>query len=411
MNRTPDVAVIGLGYIGLPTAVVLAQSGATVCGVDLRPDLVTCVNEGRAPFVEPGLAVALADARASGRLCATSTAPVADAYIIAVPTPVHADNSPDLSLVRTAAQQLAGVLTPGTLVILESTSPPGTTQRLADWLAAARPDLDPDDLDIAYCPERVLPGQIMREVVHNDRVVGGLTPRAAQRAAALYERFCRGTVLQTDALTAEMTKLVENSYRDVNIAFANELSLICDTVGVDVWTLIELANRHPRVNILRPGPGVGGHCIAVDPWFIVAADPPNARLIATARTVNDHKPHYVVERIVRAAGSADGPRIALLGLTFKPNVDDLRQSPALQIAVRVATERPDADVVVVEPYVDTLPPVLAALPNVRLTTLQDALPGSRCVALLVDHDEFGTRPPLPPDAVVVDTRGAWAIPV
>ena len=405
-----DIAVIGLGYIGLPTAVVLAASGAVVRGVDVKADVVDAVNAGRVPFVEPGLADALELALSSGRLSASTEVPAAHAYVIAVPTPLLDDHAPDLSFVRAAAEAIAPKVPRGALVILESTSPPGTTRKLSDWLAELRPDLAPGDLDVAYCPERVLPGQIMKEVVQNDRVVGGLTRTAAERAAALYGRFCQGELLLTDAVTAEMTKLVENSFRDVNIAFANELSLICDTVGVDVWELINLANRHPRVNVLQPGPGVGGHCIAVDPWFLVAADPSNARLIEAARLVNDGKPDWVVGRILAAVAGIREPRIALLGLSFKANIDDLRESPAVQIACRVATRLPDALLCLVEPHITELPRGLASLPNTRLTGLAEALEGSHCVALLVDHDAFKVRPELPAQAVVVDTRGTWALP-
>lgn len=407
MTKHNDVTVIGLGYIGLPTAVVLAASGASVCGVDVKPGLVEAVNAGSVPFVEPGLAEALGMALASDRLRASGTVEPADAYIIAVPTPFRSDRSPDLSFVQTAAESIAPSMPRGALVILESTSPPGTTRALAGWIAALRPDLDADSFDVAYCPERVLPGHIMQEVVQNDRVVGGLGRRAAKRAAAVYGRFCQGELLLTDAVTAEMTKLVENSFRDVNIAFANELSLLCDTVGVDVWELISLANRHPRVNILQPGPGVGGHCIAVDPWFLVAADPVNARLIETARRVNDHKPKWVVEQVLDGVRDVAAPKIAVLGLSFKPNIDDLRESPAVEIAASVAARVPAADLAIVEPHVRALPTQLAALPNTRLTSLSEALTGSDCVVLLVDHDVFRVRPEIPPGARVVDTRGAW----
>lgn len=407
MNDRPDVAVIGLGYIGLPTAVVLAASGASVLGVDVRQQVVDAVNAGSVPFVEPGLAEALELVMSGGRLVASTAVAAAQAYVIAVPTPFLDDRTPDLSYVRAAAEAIAPVLPEGALVILESTSPPGTTRKLATWLAELRPDLGPEGFDVAYCPERVLPGQIMKEVVENDRVVGGLSRPAAERAAALYGRFCQGELLLTDAVTAEMTKLVENSFRDVNIAFANELSLVCDTVGVDVWELIALANRHPRVNILQPGPGVGGHCIAVDPWFLVAADPTNTRLIETARRVNDSKPEWVVEQVLDGVRGLAAPKVALLGLSFKANIDDLRESPAVGIAVQVAERLRDADVAIVEPHVRELPGRLAGLPNVRLTNLAEALSGSDCVVLLVDHDVFRIRPAIPAGAVVVDTRGAW----
>ena len=297
------VAVVGLGYIGLPTAAILATNGLDVIGVDVNPRTVDAVNNGDVPFVEPDLGVHVAGAVSQGRLRAQLETPAADAYIVAVPTPFQADKSADMSYIAAAARAIAPQLRGGELVILESTSPPGSTRRLAELILGLRPDLSLDGADgkpvllVAHCPERVLPGRIMIELVTNDRVVGGLTTEAAEAAAALYGVFCQGEIHLTDAATAEMSKLVENAYRDVNIAFANELSVISDNLDIDVWELIRLANHHPRVNILQPGPGVGGHCIAVDPWFIVAADPENSSLIRTAREVNDSKPGYVVDQV------------------------------------------------------------------------------------------------------------------
>ena len=413
-TERPAVVVLGLGYIGLPTAAVLASCGADVVGVDVNPDTVAAVNAGRVPFVEPDLERAVAAAVEGGGLCAESEPPPADVYIIAVPTPFTAGHRPDLSYVEAACDAITGTLVGGELVVLESTSPPGTTQMLADRIMISRPDLSTDGtggrpvVHFAHAPERVLPGRIMHELVANDRIVGGLTPAAAERARDLYAMFCDGKILLTDALTAEMSKLVENSYRDVNIAFANELSLICDQMGVDVWELIALANHHPRVDILNPGPGVGGHCIAVDPWFIVAADPENSRLIRTAREVNDAKPAHVVEQVVAAAARFPHPRIACLGLTFKPDVDDLRQSPALQI-VRTLVERlPDATVDVVEPHITELPSTLTG--RVTLGTFSSSVERADLVVLLVDHAMFRERRDLAMAAggkQIVDTRGVW----
>ncbi|RCK69142.1 UDP-N-acetyl-D-mannosamine dehydrogenase [Desertihabitans brevis] len=406
------VAVVGLGYIGLPTAAILASDHVNVTGVDVNATTVNAVNRGDVPFVEPDLATYVAGAVKQGYLVATDTPPPADAYIIAVPTPFLEGNAPDLSYVRAAAEAVAPVLSGGELVILESTSPPGATKAMAEWILAARPDLSLDGSDgrpllhIAHCPERVLPGRVMIELVTNDRIVGGLTPEAAERARDLYQIFCQGEILLTDSTTAEMAKLVENSFRDVNIAFANELSLISDRLGIDVWELIELANHHPRVNILQPGPGVGGHCIAVDPWFIVDAAPEDARVIRTAREVNDGKPEWVIGKVREAVADVEAPTIALLGLAFKANIDDLRESPARRIVGQLADEHADATLLVVEPHVEALPPELAQRANVRLAALDDALAQADLAVLLVDHDDF-LRPDLQLPQRRIDTRGAW----
>ena len=318
------IAVVGLGYIGLPTAIVLARAGAEVIGVDVSEPTVESVNRGQAPFVEEGLGQALADVVAQGRLRAQGTTPWAEVYVIAVPTPVTGpEHHADLSFVEEACRAIAPRLTGGELIVLESTCPPGTTARMAQDLLGERPDLSLDGaggrpvIHVAHCPERVLPGRIMEEMVSNDRIIGGLTTRATQMAAEVYSTFCRGELLLTDATTAEMAKLAENSFRDVNIAFANELATVCDRLGVDVWELIDLANRHPRVNILRPGPGVGGHCIAVDPWFLISAVPEQARLMSTAREVNDARPAQVIEQVVEAVEGLDAPVVAALGLAFQ----------------------------------------------------------------------------------------------
>lgn len=409
------VAVIGLGYIGLPTAAILAGKGMNVIGVDVNPYTVEAVNEGRVPFVEPDLGVHVAGAVSQGHLAATATMPEADAYIVAVPTPFKADKSADLAYIEQAARSIAPQLRPGNLVILESTSPPGTTRHMADVILEHRPDLagDADGGEpavlFAHCPERVLPGRIMIELVTNDRIIGGLTPAGAQAAAALYSTFCQGGIHLTDATTAEMAKLVENAYRDVNIAFANELSVISGNLGIDVWNLIELANHHPRVNILQPGPGVGGHCIAVDPWFIVAADPQNAKLIKTAREVNDSKPGHVVAAIEEAAEGLEAPAIAALGLAFKANVDDTRESPAVQIVQEIAVRNPGARITVGSPFPGAaLPRELTNLRNVSLAGTDEALADADVVALLVDHDAFrDITPEQLAGRRIVDTRGFW----
>ncbi|MBP3043607.1 UDP-N-acetyl-D-mannosamine dehydrogenase [Arthrobacter jiangjiafuii] len=409
------VAVVGLGYIGLPTAAILAGKGLKVIGVDVNPYTVEAVNEGRVPFVEPDLGVHVAGAVSQGFLKAQGNMPEADAYIVAVPTPFKDDKTADLVYVEQAARNIAARIRPGNLVILESTSPPGTTRRMADVILELRPDLaakanDGEDAVLfAHCPERVLPGRIMIELVTNDRIIGGLTPEAASAAAGLYSIFCQGSIHLTDAATAEMAKLVENAYRDVNIAFANELSVISDNLGIDVWNLIELANHHPRVNILQPGPGVGGHCIAVDPWFIVSADPENSRLIRTAREVNDAKPGHVVAEVNAAVAGIAEPVIAALGLAFKANVDDTRESPAVEIVRRLALENRAARIMVGLSFPGaTLPEELVQLPNVTVTATGDAVAAADAVVLLVDHDAFREiRPEQLAGKAVIDTRGFW----
>ena len=408
------VAVVGLGYIGLPTAAILATNGLEVIGVDVNQGTVDAVNNGDVPFVEPDLGIHVAGAVSQGRLRAQIQTPSADAYIVAVPTPFNADKSADMSYIAAAARAIAPQLTGGELVILESTSPPGSTRRLAELILGLRPDLSLDGRDgkpvllVAHCPERVLPGRIMIELVTNDRVVGGLTAEAADAAAALYGVFCQGEIHLTDAATAEMSKLVENAYRDVNIAFANELSVISENLDINVWELIRLANHHPRVNILQPGPGVGGHCIAVDPWFIVAADPENSVLIRTAREVNDGKPGHIVEQVLKAASGVGRPVIACLGLAFKANIDDVRESPAVQIVRRVAALQPDADILVAAPHKNQLPQELAEFANIRLMETDKAVEAADVVVLLVDHDRFRDIEPSSLEGKkVIDTRGFW----
>ncbi|MGD8149476.1 UDP-N-acetyl-D-mannosamine dehydrogenase [Ornithinimicrobium sp. Y1694] len=411
MSQT--IAVIGLGYIGLPTAATLAGHGLNIIGVDVSDRHVHAVNAGEVPFVEPDLATHVAGAVTKGLLSAQKDTPKADVYIIAVPTPFAEGHNADLTYIDAATDGIIPHLEGGELIILESTSPPGATQHLADRITAARPELTTNEdsesnVDVAHCPERVLPGRVMVELVENDRIVGGLTPRAAERARDLYSTFCRGEIHLTDAITAEMAKLTENSFRDVNIAFANELSIIAERLGIDVFELIELANKHPRVNILQPGPGVGGHCIAVDPWFIVSSVPEQAQLIRTAREVNDSKPEYVIEKVLSHVQNVSEPKIAVLGLAFKPDIDDMRESPAVHITSELATRVPHATILAVEPNVHELPSALADAPNIELTELEEALAKADVVALLVDHREFKA---MEMEALrglpTVDTRGAW----
>ncbi|MGX9274612.1 UDP-N-acetyl-D-mannosamine dehydrogenase [Pantoea ananatis] len=413
------ISVIGLGYIGLPTAAVFASKGKKVVGVDINAHAVDTINRGAIHIVEPDLDRVVQAAVKRGDLRATTQPEAADAFLIAVPTPFMAERQPDLRFVRAAALSIAPVLKKGDLVILESTSPVGSTEQMADWLAAARPDLrfpqhdgDPD-VFVAYCPERVLPGQIMTELISNDRVIGGMTPACSARASDLYRIFLQGECVETNARTAEMCKLTENSFRDVNIAFANELSLICAAQQINVWELIALANRHPRVNILQPGPGVGGHCIAVDPWFIVAQNPDLARLIRTAREVNDAKPHWVLDQVKKALADclmqtgkrASDLTIACFGLAFKPNIDDLRESPAMEVAHLIADWH-QGRTWVTEPHIQQIPDILAT--QATLVSTEQALQEADILVMLVDHHAFRRV-----DAAqitqqwVVDTKGVW----
>nr|WP_179429753.1 UDP-N-acetyl-D-mannosamine dehydrogenase [Spelaeicoccus albus] len=393
-NEFKQVCVVGLGYIGLPTAAVIAQQGVSVVGVDLNAATVDAVSRGEVPFAEPDLGTTVAGAVSTGNLRASRVPEPADAYIVAVPTPVTESHDADLRHIDAAAASIAPHLSGGELIVLESTSPPGTTARLAERVLAERPDLSlegaPESSVVyfAHCPERVLPGRIMIEIVTNDRIVGGLNDGATERASDLYGLFTKGELLRTDAVTAEMSKLVENSFRDVNIAFANELSIISDKLNIDVGELIRLANHHPRVNILNPGPGVGGHCIAVDPWFIVSKAPEESRMIRMAREVNDAKPQFVVNKIVEAARKFDKPTIAVLGLAFKANVDDLRGSPAVEITRLLAEILPDAKVLAVEPHVDELPDALVSFENVELVEAGEALADANILVKLTGHAAF-----------------------
>lgn len=411
------VAFVGLGYIGLPTAVVMANAGVNVIGVDVNEENVERINRGEVTIVEPGLEEALTKAIASGNFRATTDQVHADCYIIAVPTPFNDDHSIDMKYIYSAAEAIAPKLEGGELIVLESTSPPQTTHRMAARILERRPDLvadrTPGESDkpviyFAHCPERILPGHAMEELRTNDRIIGGQTETAIRKATEVYASFCEGKLLPTDDVTAEMAKLTENSFRDVNIAFANELSLITDKLGINVWKLIELANHHPRVNILQPGPGVGGHCIAVDPWFIVAADPENSKLIHTARLVNDGKPSWVIEQVKQAISGKADQKVAVLGLAFKADIDDLRESPALDITVRLAEEMEDARLFAVEPNISELPKRLRGFENIELTTVDEALQQADTVLLLVDHKEFKD---IPREHLlgksVIDTKGLW----
>jgi len=402
------VCVIGLGYVGLPTASLLANKGFKVHGVDANPKVVETIARGDIHIYEPDLDVLVKSAINSGNLTISGELVQADIFILAVPTPLKAKQVPDISYIEAGTRAIAPYLVPGNLVILESTSPVGTTEKIRRWVQELRPDLTAENsIYIAYCPERVLPGQILKELVSNPRIVGGIDPASTETAAAFYKEFVSGEIFRTDARTAELAKLAENAFRDVNIAFANELSLICDRLHIDVWELIELANHHPRVNILEPGAGVGGHCVAVDPWFIVDAAPVEAKLIRTAREVNDSKPDYVVGKVKERAAKFKKPVIACLGLAFKANVDDLRQSPAVEI-VRQLTIEQVGDILVVEPHITTLPATLTTLNNIQLTNLSTALEQADIVVLLVAHQAFlDVERSRLQDKIIIDTRGVW----
>lgn len=412
------VCVVGLGYIGLPTAAVFASRKFQVLGLDVNQDAVDTINRGEIHIVEPDLDMVVNAAVGQGYLRASTKPEPAGAFLIAVPTPFKGDqHQPDLSYVEAAAKSIAPVLKEGDLVILESTSPVGTTEKVAQWMADARPDLtfpqqlgEKSDIRVAHCPERVLPGHVLSELVYNDRVIGGMTTRCAAVAADLYRAFLKGECILTTARTAEMCKLAENSFRDVNIAFANELSMICDSLDIDVWELVRLANRHPRVNILQPGPGVGGHCIAVDPWFIVSSAPDQSRLITTARHVNDDKPLWVINRVKAAVADflRDNPdksirevTIACYGLAFKADIDDLRESPALDIARTLMAEH-GGQVKLVEPNLNLSPDWLS---EDDLITFDQALEDADVHVLLVDHAPF--KRIRPQKGIIVDTRGIW----
>jgi UDP-N-acetyl-D-mannosaminuronic acid dehydrogenase len=408
------VSVIGLGYIGLPTAAVIASRGIEVIGIDVSEKAVEIINQGKVHIVEPDLDMVVQAAVTMGKLRASLTPEPADAFMIAVPTPFKDEHKPDLSFIQKAAEAIAPVLEKGNLVILESTSPVGATEKLSQWLQELRPDLhfpgqtsQEPNMYVAHCPERVLPGRVLEELVSNDRIIGGMSDKCAEKAIELYKVFVRGDCISTNARTAEMAKLTENSFRDVNIAFANELSIICDELKINVWELIALSNRHPRVNILSPGPGVGGHCIAVDPWFIVDSAPESARIIRTAREINDSKPQYVVNKVKAAADEFKRPVIACLGLAFKPDIDDLRESPALDITHNLASMN-IGEILAVEPNIQQLPEKLAEK-GVELVSLTAALERANVLLVLVDHKPFKALSINDVNTkVVVDTRGLFA---
>lgn len=406
------VCVLGLGYIGLPTAAFFANAGAKVVGVDIKKETVDVINSGKVPFVEPGFEDLLKEVVSAGHLQACATPRESENYIIAVPTPFYEDHSIDTSYIYGAADSISSLLKRGDLIVLESTSSPGTTEQLEQYVQELRPDLFDEDgqygVGFVHAPERVIPGEIMAEMATNDRIIGGTTTWASRKASELYSLFCEGEVVETDATTAELTKLAENSFRDVNIAFANELSMISDDLGVNIWELIRLANHHPRVNILSPGPGVGGHCIAVDPWFIVSSAGKKAKLIETARNVNDSKPQFVVDKVLEVLSEAGGSQIAILGLTFKANVDDFRESPAVKVVEMLSESGAVNHIDVVEPNAVELPPSLRKRESIELVPLSEALEANQTIVLLVEHEEFYA---IPRDYIemrsVLDFKGVW----
>jgi UDP-N-acetyl-D-mannosaminuronic acid dehydrogenase len=393
------ICVIGLGYIGLPTASLLGTKGFDVLGVDVSKDVVDTINAGKIHIVEPDLDILVKSSVNAGNLTASLTPRESDVFIIAVPTPFKEDHQPDLHYIENATQIISPYVKPGNLVILESTSPVGTTEHTVARILRENGHNVGKDVYIAHCPERVLPGRILVELVENDRIVGGINTASTAKAADFYRSFVRGEVLETNAATAEMAKLSENAFRDVNIAFANELSVICDKFGINPWDLISLANRHPRVNILQPGPGVGGHCIAVDPWFIIASDPEHANLLRTARAVNDNKPQWVIDKVKAKSAKFKSPKIACLGLAFKADVDDLRESPSVKI-VRQLMEEKIGDLFVCEPNI-------TQHPDFPIRSLAECLEQADIILLLVDHKEFKTLKPSDlNEKILIDTRGA-----
>jgi UDP-N-acetyl-D-mannosaminuronic acid dehydrogenase len=413
MPELKRVTVIGLGYIGLPTAALIASRGMQVVGVDTKEDVVRTVASGAIHISEPDLDGLVSKVVSSGALTTSTKPEPADVFIIAVPTPIDRENHPDLSSVNAAVDSIIDQLAPGNLVILESTSPIGTTEGIAKKIAERRPDLqigingkEGGSVHVAYCPERVLPGRILTELIDNDRCIGGITPACTRLAQRFYKTFVRGACVATTARAAELVKLTENAFRDTNIAFANELSLICEKFDINVWEVIDIANRHPRVNVLRPGPGVGGHCIAVDPWFIIDSAPDLARLMRTSREVNNSKTHKVIERAEALIRDHPYATVACCGLTFKANVDDLRESPAMEIALHLAAKY-GPRIKIVEPNLRRLPAELADH-QVGFITIDEALRTCEIAILLVDHDEFKMIPLSERRHLdVIDTRGIW----
>ena len=402
--QDPEVVMMGLGYIGLPTAALIANGGVRVLGVDINAHVVETVNAGKVHIIEPELDKAVSRGVESGMLRANAEPASADIYLVVVPTPFKDRNEPDTSYVAAATRSLLKLLKPGDLFIIESTSPVGTTESMAQLIYSGRPELE-GQIHIAYCPERVLPGNVMHELVHNDRVIGGLDDASTEKAVEFYRRFVEGELHATNARTAELCKLVENSSRDVQIAFANELSFICDKANIDVWELIRLANKHPRVNILQPGSGVGGHCIAVDPYFIVSEYPMESKIIGTAREINNYKSFWCAEKIKNEALQFElqhgrKPKVALMGLAFKPNIDDLRESPATYIVQKVIQASGGKDYFITEPNIERHSVF-------KMTNYQDAFNQADVVAFLVAHREFKELSPTP-EKVVLDFAGVFA---
>ena len=408
------ICVIGLGYVGLPTAAVFASRGVEVLGVDINDHAVEMINDGKVHIVEPDLDILVKGAVAAGKLSAQTTPESADAFIIAVPTPFKENKKPDLKFLKAAVESLAPVLKKGDLVVIESTCPVGTTDSASHWLSESRPDLSfphaaggSADINVAHSPERVLPGRVLIELVRNDRVVGGVSHACAIRTQQLYRIAVEGECLLTTARTAELVKLSENAYRDVNIAFSNELSLVCDELDIDAWEAIRLANHHPRVNILTPGPGVGGHCIAVDPWFIVDSAPEQTPLIKAARLVNDGKPTHISEKVQKAAAELGSTNIACLGLAYKADIDDLRESPSVNVVADLAKDKRHT-LWTVEPHSITLPKKLKNLDSVKFSSLEEALTACDIIVLLTDHKVFKDIDPSDyPTKRFIDTRGIW----
>jgi UDP-N-acetyl-D-mannosaminuronic acid dehydrogenase len=397
------VCVMGLGYIGLPTSSILATKGYDVLGVDISQDVVDTINRGEIHIVEPDLDILVKSAVNSGKLKASLEPEEADVFFICVPTPFKDNYKPDISYIENATKKIAPYVKKGNLVILESTSPPKTTAIVAKLLKDNGVNTE-SDVYVAHAPERVLPGNILHEAIYNDRIIGGINKKSSEVCKAFYKTFVKGPIYTTNAVTAEMAKLCENSFRDVNIAFANELSLIADELEINVWELIELANKHPRVNILNPGPGVGGHCIAVDPWFIVDAAPKQARIIKAARVINDSKPNKVVAKVIQLADKFKNPVIGCLGLAYKPNIDDLRESPAKQIFA-LLKEEGLGDILVCEPNVDR-----NELPDIKLDSVEKVISKSDIIVALVAHDEFkDVDLELLKEKVIVDTCGVWRV--
>ncbi len=414
------VCILGLGYIGLPTASLLATKGFKVHGVDIDPKVVAAVNNGYPHIYEPGLDTLVKLAVQSGNLAASLEPVHANTFIITVPSLIDKENLPDITHIQKAIHAITPYLTPGCLIIIETTVPVGTTEKIACWISTLRHDLtipsvttnvptaaEEKQVFLAHCPERVSPGRILEELVNNNRVIGGINQLSGQKAQMFYKKLVNGNLFLTNARTAELTKLAENSFRDVNIAFANELSLICHELGVNVWELVRLANGHPRVNILDPGPGVGGHCIAKDPWFIIDSAPGCSKIIHSAREINNSIPNHIVNQIKNKAGRFKNPVIACLGLSYKYNTDDLRESPAIKIVQQLIKE-PVGKILIIEPHIDTLPEKLTNSDKVRLVNLKEGLEQANLIVLLVNHDVFkNIKKTTLKEKTVIDTRGMW----